>query len=224
MVHISLSLMMDGVIIHSGNKMKLYKSKKRIELLILSAIAMLMALLFSIHATGAWFTSGDGLKVECTVTIGKFNLQLWQNEVGSGNRVYSVGESSNSYVDLTNSGANKVILPDTNYGLTLKLYNADKGTDSFKLRYKINLIKCGKSSDTVVDNVAISGVGNEFVASGGWYYYGSSASSLKEFEYGTTVTIITGFSIPYSEYYEHGFNGDNIKIDIVVECTSNTSF
>lgn len=198
--------------------------KNRTELLFITAIVMLVALLCSINVTGAWFSSGGDLKVECTVSIGKFNLQLWQNNVTTGTRIYSTDENANSYIDLTNAGTNKLILPDTTYTVNLKLYNADKGSASFKLRYKINLIKCGKSGDVVLDNITISGAGSEFVYSNGWYYYGTSTTALKEFEYGTTSTIMTGFNIPYSEFYSKGFNGENIKINIVVDCTSNSTF
>ena len=215
-------LMTDGDIIRAGNKMK--KTKSRIELLFITAIALLVALLCSINITGAWFSSGDGLKVECTVTIGKFNLQLWQNEVNTGTRVYSSTENATSYLDLSNAGANKIILPDTSYGLTLKLYNADKGTSSFKLRYKINFIVCGKTSDTTLNNVTITGVDSSFTKSGDWYYYGSSSTSLNEFKYQTSATLITGFSIPYSEFYAKGLNGENLKVELIVDCTSNSTF
>lgn len=204
------------------------KCKRGSQLWIVSAILMLVALLCSVGTTGAWFTAGDGFRVECTVTVGQFNLHVYQVIGTTETRIYTNDENEDtdakSYVDLTNGEGIREILPDTDYDLTLKLKNTDKGTDSFYIRYKINLVACGKTSTTRVLDATFSGNDSAFVYANGWYYYGTSATSLKEYEKDTYLTMCTSFSIPYSEFYENNYNGENVKIEIVVECSDITTF
>ena len=205
------------------------KRKNTTKYWLLSAIVLLVVLLCTINITNSWFTSGDGLKVECEITVGKFNLQVWQVKGATEVEIYSnednESSTTKSYVDLTNNNANKMILPDESYGLSLKLKNADTGTESFYLRYKINLLMCGKTSSTTL-NATITGAQAPtsttagFVKhSNGYYYYENQAGVGQEYASNTNLLMITGFSIPYSEFYTNNYNGEIIKIQITIECS-----
>ncbi len=204
--------------------------KRGTKLWLISAILMLVALLCSVNVTGAWFTAGDGLKIECTVTIGQFNLNIYQEIDGTKTKILSNTDNetadTKSYVDLTNADDSglREILPDTTYDLVLWLKNEDKGTDSFNLRYKINLVACGKTTETRILNAIWAGNDTSFTLVNGWYYYGTSATALNEFSSSTELKMCTSFNIPYSEFYNNNFNGENVKIEIVVECSDTTVF
>lgn len=201
------------------------KRKNGVQLWLLSAILLLAGLLCSIGVTGAWFTFGDGLKVECTVVIGQFNLKVSQI-IGSSTvdlNTYDQTVSSPKYVDITYGSNNTLeILPDETYTLNLQLTNNDQGSESFYLRYKLTLYKCSKSGDVAL-NATFSGNDSSFVKSGNYYYYGVSASNLSKYESGKSLMMCSSFSIPYSEFVNN-FNGENVRLEILVECSDTSSF
>ena len=195
-------------------------------MLILSAIILLSVLLLSINITGAWFTSGEGLKVQCNIYIGQFNLNVYQVKSTGETKLTNLNdsdESSPSFVDLTNETGSREIKPDTIYSLTLRLKNEDQGASSYYLRYKINLLVCGKTDSAI--NATFSGMNSGFVlAEDGYYYYGSSTTNLNQFSKGTTADLCTQFVIDYDEFYNNNYNGGTVKIEITIECSNTTTF
>lgn len=200
---------------------------------VMTVLIILLGLLLAfVGVTNSWFTSGQGLQIECIVNIGQMNLSLYQvNSDGEDVliRTFNENETSNqpSYVDVTNGEGTKEIVPDVENSLTLKLVNNDQGDQSVYLRYKIEFYVSDYNSNDILLNSTIAGYtaptasNNGFVYSNGYYYYQNNAGENQIFPYGEEINLMTSFVIDYSSFAFDGeyptISGNNFKIVITVE-------
>lgn len=193
-------------------------------------LALLVLLLAFTGITYAWFTSGSGLSVEMVVNIGGLNLKMYQSISGSRVEINTLEDNADSatasYVDITNGDGVLEIRPDTTYTLNLILSNEDAGSEAPYIRYKIEMYAQNYPTDILLNpNITISspstdtGAGVFVLDSDGYYYYqNSSTGNPIEYSSGTSKTMISTFTIPYSDYYNNpNINGNSIKIVITVE-------
>lgn len=188
-------------------------------------------LLAFVGITSAWFTSGQGLQIECIVNIGQMNLSVYQM-TDSGDvliRTFNENETSTtpSYVDVTNGAGTKEIIPDVQNSLTLKLVNNDVGTQSVYIRYKIEFYVSNYNADDILLDSSISGfasptgTSNGFVYSNGYYYYQNNSGENQIFETDEEVNLMTAFVINYSSFEFDGdyptISGNNFKMVITIE-------
>lgn len=200
---------------------------------VLTVLVILVGLLLAfVGVTSAWFTSGQGLQIECIVNIGQMNLSVYQ-VMDSGDeiliRTFNENETSTtpSYVDITNGAGTKEIIPDVQNSLTLKLVNNDAGTQSVYLRYKIEFYVSNYNSDDILLDSNISGfiapteTSNGFVYSNGYYYYQNASGENQIFDLNEDVNLMTSFTISYSNFEFDGeyptISGNNFKMIITIE-------
>ena len=182
---------------------------------IISSFIILACLLFPILKTNAWFTSGDNQQVQIILEISNINLQVYQKlpgESGEGTLIKTYEENDEeqekSYINLTDSSNNVVreILPNTEYSLNLTLKNADTGSASVFVRYKIEMFINGET-DTLIDlNIIGASAPNGATAgfeldSDGYYYYRNSSGNQR-YPSQANLNMLTAFSIPYSEFID----------------------
>lgn len=210
---------------------KSYKSRNLI-MWIISSFIILACLLFPILKTNAWFTSGDNQQVQIILEISNINLQVYQKlsgESGEGTLIKTYEENDEeqekSYINLTDSSNNVVreILPNTEYSLNLTLKNADTGSASVFVRYKIEMFINGET-DTLIDlNIIGASAPNGATAgfeldSDGYYYYRNSSGNQR-YPSQANLNMLTAFSIPYSEFIDitNDINADSVKLVVTVE-------
>lgn len=208
-----------------------YKSRNLI-MWIISGFIILACLLFPILKTNAWFTSGDNQQIQIILEISNINLQVYQKlpgETGEGTLIKTYEENNEeqekSYINLTDSSNNAVreILPDTEYSLNLTLKNADTGSASIFVRYKIGMFINGET-DTLIDlNIIGASAPNGTTAgfelnSDGYYYYRNSSSNQR-YPSQANLNMLTAFSIPYSEFINatNDINADSVKLVVTIE-------
>ena len=199
---------------------------------IISSFIILACLLFPILKTNAWFTSGDNQQVQIILEISNINLQVYQKlpgESGEGTLIKTYEENDEeqekSYINLTDSSNNVVreILPNTEYSLNLTLKNADTGTASVFVRYKIEMFINGET-DTLIDlNIIGASAPNGATAgfeldSDGYYYYRNSSGNQR-YPSQANLNMLTAFSIPYSEFIDitNNINADSVKLVVTIE-------
>lgn len=199
---------------------------------IISSFIILACLLFPILKTNAWFTSGDNQQVQIILEISNINLQVYQKlsgESGEGTLIKTYEENDEeqekSYINLTDSSNNVVreILPNTEYSLNLTLKNADTGSASVFVRYKIEMFINGET-DTLIDlNIIGASAPNGATAgfeldSDGYYYYRNSSGNQR-YPSQANLNMLTAFSIPYSEFIDitNDINADSVKLVVTVE-------
>lgn len=199
---------------------------------IISGFIILACLLFPILKTNAWFTSGDNQQVQIILEISNINLQVYQKlpgESGEGTLIKTyeenIAEQEKSYINLTDSSNNVVreILPNTEYSLNLTLKNADTGSASVFVRYKIEMFINGET-DTLIDlNIIGASAPNGATAgfeldSDGYYYYRNSSGNQR-YPSQANLNMLTAFSIPYSEFIDitNDINADSVKLVVTVE-------
>ena len=210
---------------------KSYKSRNLI-MWIISSFIILACLLFPILKTNAWFTSGDNQQVQIILEISNINLQVYQKlpgESGEGTLIKTyeenIAEQEKSYINLTDSSNNVVreILPNTEYSLNLTLKNADTGSASVFVRYKIEMFINGET-DTLIDlNIIGASAPNGATAgfeldSDGYYYYRNSSGNQR-YPSQANLNMLTAFSIPYSEFIDitNDINADSVKLVVTIE-------
>ena len=210
---------------------KSYKSRNLI-MWIISSFIILACLLFPILKTNAWFTSGDNQQVQIILQISNINLQVYQKlsgESGEGTLIKTYEENDEeqekSYINLTDSSNNAVreILPNTDYSLNLTLKNADTGSASVFVRYKIEMFINGET-DTLIDlNIIGASAPNGATAgfeldSDGYYYYRNSSGNQR-YPSQANLNMLTAFSIPYSEFIDitNNINADSVKLVVTIE-------
>lgn len=210
---------------------KSYKSRNLI-MWIISSFIILACLLFPILKTNAWFTSGDNQQVQIILQISNINLQVYQKlqgESGEGTLIKTYEENDEeqekSYINLTDSSNNAVreILPNTEYSLNLTLKNADTGSASVFVRYKIEMFINGET-DTLIDlNIIGASAPNGATAgfeldSDGYYYYRNSSGNQR-YPSQANLNMLTAFSIPYSEFIDitNNINADSVKLVVKIE-------
>ena len=210
---------------------KSYKSRNLI-IWIISSFIILACLLFPILKTNAWFTSGDNQQVQIILEISNINLQVYQKlsgESGEGTLIKTYEENDEeqekSYINLTDSSNNAVreILPNTEYSLNLTLKNADTGSASVFVRYKIEMFINGET-DTLIDlNIIGASAPNGATAgfeldSDGYYYYRNSSGNQR-YPSQANLNMLTAFSIPYSEFIDitNNINADSVKLVVTIE-------
>lgn len=210
---------------------KSYKSRNLI-MWIISSFIILACLLFPILKTNAWFTSGDNQQVQIILEISNINLQVYQKlpgESGEGTLIKTyeenIAEQEKSYINLTDSSNNVVreILPNTEYSLNLTLKNADTGSASVFVRYKIEMFINGET-DTLIDlNIIGASAPNGATAgfeldSDGYYYYRNSSANQR-YPSQANLNMLTAFSIPYSEFIDitNNINADSVKLVVTIE-------
>lgn len=210
---------------------KSYKSRNLI-MWIISSFIILACLLFPILKTNAWFTSGDNQQVQIILEISNINLQVYQKlsgESGEGTLIKTYEENDEeqekSYINLTDSSNNAVreILPNTEYSLNLTLKNADTGSASVFVRYKIEMFINGET-DTLIDlNIIGASAPNGATAgfeldSDGYYYYRNSSGNQR-YPSQANLNMLTAFSIPYSEFIDitNDINADSVKLVVTIE-------
>ncbi len=210
---------------------KSYKSRNLI-MWIISSFIILACLLFPILKTNAWFTSGDNQQVQIILQISNINLQVYQKlsgESGEGTLIKTYEENNEeqekSYINLTDSSNNVVreILPNTEYSLNLTLKNADTGSASVFVRYKIEMFINGET-DTLIDlNIIGASAPNGATAgfeldSDGYYYYRNSSGNQR-YPSQANLNMLTAFSIPYSEFIDitNDINADSVKLVVTIE-------
>lgn len=210
---------------------KSYKSRNLI-MWIISSFIILACLLFPILKTNAWFTSGDNQQVQIILEISNINLQVYQKlsgESGEGTLIKTYEENNEeqekSYINLTDSSNNVVreILPNTEYSLNLTLKNADTGSASVFVRYKIEMFINGET-DTLIDlNIIGASAPNGATAgfeldSDGYYYYRNSSGNQR-YPSQANLNMLTAFSIPYSEFIDitNDINADSVKLVVTIE-------
>ena len=210
---------------------KSYKSRNLI-IWIISSFIILACLLFPILKTNAWFTSGDNQQVQIILEISNINLQVYQKlsgESGEGTLIKTYEENDEeqekSYINLTDSSNNVVreILPNTEYSLNLTLKNADTGSASVFVRYKIEMFINGET-DTLIDlNIIGASAPNGATAgfeldSDGYYYYRNSSGNQR-YPSQANLNMLTAFSIPYSEFIDitNNINADSVKLVVTIE-------
>ena len=199
---------------------------------IISSFIILACLLFPILKTNAWFTSGDNQQVQIILEISNINLQVYQKlsgESGEGTLIKTYEENDEeqekSYINLTDSSNNAVreILPNTEYSLNLTLKNADTGSASVFVRYKIEMFINGET-DTLIDlNIIGASAPNGATAgfeldSDGYYYYRNSSGNQR-YQSQANLNMLTAFSIPYSEFIDitNNINADSVKLVVTIE-------
>lgn len=199
---------------------------------IISSFIILACLLFPILKTNAWFTSGDNQQVQIILEISNINLQVYQKlpgESGEGTLIKTYEENDEeqekSYINLTDSSNNVVreILPNTEYSLNLTLKNADTGSASVFVRYKIEMFINGET-DTLIDlNIIGASAPNGATAgfeldSDGYYYYRNSSGNQR-YPSQANLNMLTAFSIPYSEFIDitNDINADSVKLVVTIE-------
>lgn len=199
---------------------------------IISSFIILACLLFPILKTNAWFTSGDNQQVQIILQISNINLQVYQKlpgESGEGTLIKTYEENDEeqekSYINLTDSSNNVVreILPNTEYSLNLTLKNADTGSASVFVRYKIEMFINGET-DTLIDlNIIGASAPNGATAgfeldSDGYYYYRNSSGNQR-YPSQANLNMLTAFSIPYSEFIDitNDINADSVKLVVTIE-------
>ena len=199
---------------------------------IISSFIILACLLFPILKTNAWFTSGDNQQVQIILEISNINLQVYQKlsgESGEGTLIKTYEENNEeqekSYINLTDSSNNVVreILPNTEYSLNLTLKNADTGSASVFVRYKIEMFINGET-DTLIDlNIIGASAPNGATAgfeldSDGYYYYRNSSGNQR-YPSQANLNMLTAFSIPYSEFIDitNDINADSVKLVVTIE-------
>lgn len=199
---------------------------------IISSFIILACLLFPILNTNAWFTSGDNQQVQIILEISNINLQVYQKlpgESGEGTLIKTYEENDEeqekSYINLTDSSNNAVreILPNTEYSLNLTLKNADTGSASVFVRYKIEMFINGET-DTLIDlNIIGASAPNGATAgfeldSDGYYYYRNSSGNQR-YPSQANLNMLTAFSIPYSEFIDitNNINADSVKLVVTIE-------
>ncbi len=199
---------------------------------IISSFIILACLLFPILKTNAWFTSGDNQQVQIILQISNINLQVYQKlsgESGEGTLIKTYEENDEeqetSYINLTDSSNNAVreILPNTEYSLNLTLKNADTGSASVFVRYKIEMFINGET-DTLIDlNIIGASAPNGATAgfeldSDGYYYYRNSSGNQR-YPSQANLNMLTAFSIPYSEFIDitNNINADSVKLVVTIE-------
>lgn len=199
---------------------------------IISSFIILACLLFPILKTNAWFTSGDNQQVQIILQISNINLQVYQKlqgESGEGTLIKTYEENDEeqekSYINLTDSSNNVVreILPNTEYSLNLTLKNADTGSASVFVRYKIEMFINGET-DTLIDlNIIGASAPNGATAgfeldSDGYYYYRNSSGNQR-YPSQANLNMLTAFSIPYSEFIDitNNINADSVKLVVTIE-------
>ena len=199
---------------------------------IISGFIILACLLFPILKTNAWFTSGDNQQVQIILEISNINLQVYQKlpgESGEGTLIKTYEENDEeqekSYINLTDSSNNVVreILPNTEYSLNLTLKNADTGSASVFVRYKIEMFINGET-DTLIDlNIIGASAPNGATAgfeldSDGYYYYRNSSGNQR-YPSQANLNMLTAFSIPYSEFIDitNDINADSVKLVVTIE-------
>lgn len=210
---------------------KSYKSRNLI-MWIISSFIILACLLFPILKTNAWFTSGDNQQVQIILEISNINLQVYQKlsgESGEGTLIKTYEENNEeqekSFINLTDSSNNVVreILPNTEYSLNLTLKNADTGSASVFVRYKIEMFINGET-DTLIDlNIIGASAPNGATAgfeldSDGYYYYRNSSGNQR-YPSQANLNMLTAFSIPYSEFIDitNNINADSVKLVVTIE-------
>ena len=210
---------------------KSYKSRNLI-MWIISSFIILACLLFPILKTNAWFTSGDNQQVQIILQISNINLQVYQKlsgESGEGTLIKTYEENDEeqekSYINLTDSSNNVVreILPNTEYSLNLTLKNADTGSASVFVRYKIEMFINGET-DTLIDlNIigatAPNGATAGFELDSDGYYYYRNSSGNQRYPSQANLNMLTAFSIPYSEFIDitNNINADSVKLVVTIE-------
>lgn len=199
---------------------------------IISSFIILACLLFPILKTNAWFTSGDNQQVQIILEISNINLQVYQKlsgESGEGTLIKTYEENDEeqekSYINLTDSSNNVVreILPNTEYSLNLTLKNADTGSASVFVRYKIEMFINGET-DTLIDlNIigasAPNGASAGFELDSDGYYYYRNSSGNQRYPSQANLNMLTAFSIPYSEFIDitNDINADSVKLVVTIE-------
>ena len=212
------------------------KKTKPISINILSVFTILVSLLLScVGITNAWFTSEKQNGVKIIVSVGAFQLNLYQDIDGEDTKILTNKDNETStspqYVDIGDK-----ILPDTPIELDLTLINEDSGSAAMYVRYKFEVYARGVNSDMLIP-CTIAGftqqtetqVGFDLDESNGYYYYKDTDGTNKLFTKGTSQTLMTTFTIPYSSFINSNgslklINSDTIHIKVIIDASSSQTF
>lgn len=196
----------------------------------ISVCIALICLLMPILTTNAWFTAGENQQIQIVVNIQNINLSVYQRIAGDTGdgvliKTYEENDSSTekSYIDLTdgsNTGVREIV-PNQNYSLNLTLRNADTGSASVYVRYKVEMFVNGTNSPiqlNISGQTASSGetAGFELNSADGYYYYRNSSGN-QLYPAQANLNMLTAFSIPYSEFVNNDINADMVKLVVTVE-------
>ena len=227
------------------------KKSNSISINILSVFVILISLLLvTITGTNAWFSTNQLNGVEIQVQINNLNLNVYQKELVENNN-YKADENGKKLLrwipsheqnlefetdDDAKTNAQYInlsgeIKPDVNVPLTLVLMNEDLGQTTMHIRFKFELYVRGVDADseiiTEISGFTAPGAKPGFVkANDGYYYYQNSSGVNQDFVGGTSVNLLTGFTVPYSSFVEE--DGDmiikdsnTVYIKLIVEAGSN---
>ncbi len=195
------------------------KTKFKFSLIrVLSVIILLMCICLPIGATNSWFNVG-GKNLLLEVNIGSINMSVYQGET-------EINIDKESYVNFSGE-----IVPDKLNSLTLSLKNNEaSGTDSYYVRYKIEIVALNRAGGTVLDGT-ITGASAPTTSTAGfvlgaddWFYYQNNDGEKAKYPGGANLTMLTGFTIPYSQFESAKFNMDIVKIVVTVEGSTLADF
>lgn len=214
-----------------GDKQVNKQKKSSTLIMSLVALVMLLGVLISVLPTSAYFTSGDGLKIQAIVKVSPINFQVFQFVNSEDVQI-----NGSTYIDIANGNQSLAVLPNVEYDLILKLKNADNGNQAMGVKYKIEMFATGAENNagtaehfetsipfdvnrtTANPDLATSTTaGFWYNELDGYYYYVNNSSSHTSIAYAknTNLKMMTKFSIPQSSF--DSWNGENLKIVVTVE-------
>lgn len=235
------------------------KKMSSISINVMSAFVILMCLFMAIvNPANAWFTDSHKQGVQIEVDVGDLKLKVYQNSISDANEILTNAVNSIYETDKNPNGANNTstnpqyislsgeIAPDTTVGLKLILANKDLGSASMYVRYKLEIYARGFVTDTLLENVEITGFDAAedgvpgFVknATDGYYYYQNYSSNAQFsnennalFTKNEDAVMLTHFEVPYDDFVisttDGGLklvNSDTVYIKLIVQASVNKQF
>ena len=200
------------------------KKTMSISIIVLSVLVILTCLLCALTLpTNTWFYTSKNNYVTVTLNVNNLNLVLRQGG-SSGTVIDPLSENG------TNVSISGPISVDTNTALNLYLENADSGTESMYVRFKVEIYalgvtkSTGASNNTLLTSASIT-AGSAFVLSSGYYYYQNSTGSNQRIAQNANVQMMSAFNIP-SSYFTAGTltGGETLRFVITIEGSNSSTF
>ena len=213
------------------------KKTNSISINILSVFVILICVFLTcVGGTNSWFTSHVN-NVEILVDIGDLKLSVYQDINSVKTKLITNQEEAEKYDGPKSNYVvlNKSIAPDEEIDLILTLSNEDAGTSSMYIRYKLEVYSRGVDGDTLLD-VNLNGytepstegqgqAGFVYDQASGWYYYkDKNSTSNALFAKDATASLMTSFTIPYSNFVETDgdriiTNSDTVYLKLIVDAS-----
>ena len=187
-------------------------------------MALIALLCISLTGTNAWFQVEKERKLYFDITISSVALKVYQNSIESNNELNKFADTTEKFVTLSGK-----FIPDQEVPLTLILKNADAGTDSLYLRYKIQLVNLSTGEDIPIElNGKTEGAAGGFVEIDGWNYYQANGENAKYHQNEETY-LLTSFTIPYSSFVDSDNvlklnGGESVKFVLTIQTSEVNTF